>query len=184
MPDRNSSRIFAHGTLHTKPLFIHAALVVIIHIHWILYIHIISKKILNVYNFGNIYLYIIDITRLLSRSECFSRCDSLYACRISIKYILLINHHTQNLNIWHPTFCQFFTVFIGRKCVRNLDLRVQVHPEELWVSKQRVQKVMSQRSAGSCTRCTRSNAFPDWSSHRRPIKTLEIEVCNCITCFK
>ena len=35
-----------------------------------------------------------------------------------------------------------------------------VHPGELWVSKQRVQKVMSQRSVGSCTPCTRANAFP------------------------
>ena len=48
-----------------------------------------------------------------------------------------------------------------KECVRILDLRVQVHPGELWVSKQRVQKVMSQRSAGSCTRCNPANAFPD-----------------------
>ena len=33
-----------------------------------------------------------------------------------------------------------------RACVRNLNLRVQ--------------KVVSQRSAGACTRCTRANAFP------------------------
>ena len=49
----------------------------------------------------------------------------------------------------------------NRECVRNLDLRVQVHPGELWVSKQWVhivlqasksagaKGVMSQRSAGS-----------------------------------
>jgi hypothetical protein len=51
-----------------------------------------------------------------------------------------------------------------RECVRNLDLRVQVHPGELWFSKQWVHIVLeaskSQRSAGSCTRCTHSNAFP------------------------
>ena len=29
-----------------------------------------------------------------------------------------------------------------RECVRNLDLRVQVHPGELWVSKQRVHIVL------------------------------------------
>ena len=50
---------------------------------------------------------------------------------------------------------------IVRECVKNLDLRVQGHPGELWVSKQRVQKVMSQRSAGLCPRCTHANAFPD-----------------------
>ena len=31
---------------------------------------------------------------------------------------------------------------ISRECVRNLDLRVQVHPRELWVSKQRVHIVL------------------------------------------
>ena len=32
----------------------------------------------------------------------------------------------------------------------------------------RVQKLMSQRSAGSCTRCTHSNAFPVIWYHKRP----------------
>ena len=31
-----------------------------------------------------------------------------------------------------------FDQWTNRECVRNLDLRVQVHPGELWVSKQRV----------------------------------------------
>ena len=31
---------------------------------------------------------------------------------------------------------------LGRECVRILDLRVQVHPGELWVSKQRVHIVL------------------------------------------
>ena len=61
-----------------------------------------------------------------------------------------------------------YFLFISRECVGILDLWVQVHPGELWVSKQRVHivleasksAVMSQRSAGSCTRCTRANAFP------------------------
>ena len=53
---------------------------------------------------------------------------------------------------------------------------VQVHPGERWVPRQRVhivlesqnqrvQKVMSQRPAGSCTRCTCSNAFPEQLSY-------------------
>ena len=37
-----------------------------------------------------------------------------------------------------------------RKCVRNLDLRVQVHPGELWFSKQRVHIVLeASKSAGA-----------------------------------
>ena len=37
-----------------------------------------------------------------------------------------------------------------RECVSNLDLRVQVHPEELWVSKQRVHIVLeASKSAGA-----------------------------------
>ena len=37
-----------------------------------------------------------------------------------------------------------------RECVRNLDLRVQVHPEELWISKQRVHIVLeASKSAGA-----------------------------------
>ena len=37
-----------------------------------------------------------------------------------------------------------------RECVRNLDLRVQVHPGELWVSKQRVHIVLeASKSAGA-----------------------------------
>ena len=40
--------------------------------------------------------------------------------------------------------------FRFRECVRNLDLRVQVHPEELWVSKQRVHIVLeASKSAGA-----------------------------------
>ena len=37
-----------------------------------------------------------------------------------------------------------------RECVRNLDLRVQVHPGELWVSKQWVHIVIqASKSAGA-----------------------------------
>ena len=40
--------------------------------------------------------------------------------------------------------------FTIRECVRNLDLRVQVHPGELWVSKQRVHIVLeASKSAGA-----------------------------------
>ena len=41
-------------------------------------------------------------------------------------------------------------IIIFRECVRNLDLRVQVHPGELWVSKQRVHIVLeASKSAGA-----------------------------------
>ena len=37
-----------------------------------------------------------------------------------------------------------------RECVRNLDLRAQVHPGELWVSKQQVHIVLeASKSAGA-----------------------------------
>ena len=39
---------------------------------------------------------------------------------------------------------------VDRECVRNLDLRVQVHPGELWISKQRVHIVLeASKSAGA-----------------------------------
>ena len=41
-------------------------------------------------------------------------------------------------------------MYLLRECVRNLDLRVQVHPGELWVSKQRVHIVLeASKSAGA-----------------------------------
>ena len=41
-------------------------------------------------------------------------------------------------------------MYVYRECVRNLDLRVQVHPGELWVSKQRVHIVIeASKSAGA-----------------------------------
>ena len=41
-------------------------------------------------------------------------------------------------------------VTLIRECVRNLDLRVQVHPGELWVSKQWVHIVLeASKSAGA-----------------------------------
>ena len=45
----------------------------------------------------------------------------------------------------------FVTNFVYyRECVGNLDLRVQVHPGELWVSKQRVHIVLeASKSAGA-----------------------------------
>ena len=40
--------------------------------------------------------------------------------------------------------------FKPRECIRNLDLQVQVHPGELWVSKQRVHIVLeASKSAGA-----------------------------------
>ena len=42
------------------------------------------------------------------------------------------------------------SAYVYRECVRNLDLRVQVHPGELWVSKQRVHIVLdASKSAGA-----------------------------------
>ena len=44
----------------------------------------------------------------------------------------------------------FIEISVVRECVRNLDLRVQVHPRELWVSKQRVHIVLeAPKSAGA-----------------------------------
>ena len=44
----------------------------------------------------------------------------------------------------------FRNLHLYRECVRNLDLRVQVHPGELWVSKQRVHTVLeASKSAGA-----------------------------------
>ena len=44
----------------------------------------------------------------------------------------------------------FRGVVKGKECVRNLDLRVQVHPGELWVSKERVHIVLeASKSAGA-----------------------------------
>ena len=41
-------------------------------------------------------------------------------------------------------------ITVIRECVRILDLRVQVHPGELWVSKQRVHIVLeASKSAGA-----------------------------------
>ena len=41
-------------------------------------------------------------------------------------------------------------IYVIRECVRNLDLRVKVHPGELWVSKHRVHIVLeASKSAGA-----------------------------------
>ena len=49
---------------------------------------------------------------------------------------------------WSDQIDLDLTIF--RECVRNLDLRVQVHPGELWVSKQRVHIVLeASKSAGA-----------------------------------
>ena len=50
-----------------------------------------------------------------------------------------------------------FTSLYTRECVRNLDLRVQDHPGELWVSKQRVHIVLkygSEEKGSSLCRCS------------------------------
>ena len=60
---------------------------------------------------------------------------------------------------YHSSKVEFFRSFLEelriiitdiRECVRNLDLRVQVHPGKLWVSKQRVHIVLeASKSAGA-----------------------------------
>ena len=50
---------------------------------------------------------------------------------------------------WSPKFETGLNI-ICRECVRNLDLRLQVHPGVLWVSKQRVHIVLeASKSAGA-----------------------------------
>ena len=57
-------------------------------------------------------------------------------------------------------------VFFKLKPYVTFIIKESSWPQNQWVhivlkpQNQRVQKVMSQRSAGSCTRCTRANAFP------------------------
>ena len=52
-----------------------------------------------------------------------------------------------------PEHMGMWGIILGRlvkECVRNLDLRVQVHPGDLWVSKQRVHIVLeASKSAGA-----------------------------------
>ena len=47
-------------------------------------------------------------------------------------------------------FCPYFKRSLNyvKECVRILDLRVQVHPGELWVSKQRVRIVLEAGAKG------------------------------------
>ena len=40
-------------------------------------------------------------------------------------------------------------IFKYRECVRNLDLQVQVHPGELWFSKQRVYIILEASKSGA-----------------------------------
>ena len=56
--------------------------------------------------------------------------------KISAFYLI---GNTKSVTCGHP---YMRILFPFRECVRNLDLRVQVHPGELWVSKQRVHIVL------------------------------------------
>ena len=61
---------------------------------------------------------------------------------------------TQTLQIVQKSLKHMFysglVLVYYRECVRNLDLRVQVHPGELWVSKKRVHIVLeASKSAGA-----------------------------------
>ena len=57
----------------------------------------------------------------------------------------------KNLSIESSLLWSLRSIIITyRECVRNLDLRVQVHPGELWISKQRVHIVLeASKSAGA-----------------------------------
>ena len=60
--------------------------------------------------------------------------------------IIFINLSVSKMEVIKKCFPKYDT----RECVRNLDLRVQVHPGELLVSKQRVHIVLeASKSAGT-----------------------------------
>ena len=69
-------------------------------------------------------------------------------------------------------------MFQYKECVRNLDLGLKTAGAHSTKSQkpqnQRVQKVMSQSSAGSWTRCARSNAFPEVRSKTKGINIPKI----------
>ena len=69
---------------------------------------------------------------------------------LAIEYTLRYAHaqHITGLNVFNEK--EYVHALHIRECVRNLDLRVQVHPIELWVSKQRVHIVLEAlKSAGA-----------------------------------
>ena len=67
-----------------------------------------------------------------------------------IKQIYLMHYIGFELKTFYETPCNKGLMCTVRECVRNLDLRVQVHPRELWVSKQRVHIVLeASKSAGA-----------------------------------
>ena len=81
---------------------------------------------------------------------------------INLMFFAFIGHRHLNISFFKKEQnCNSFTIFCHflciaqyckhlRECVRNLDLRVQVHPGELWVSKQRVHIVLeASKSAGA-----------------------------------
>ena len=96
--------------------------------------------------------------------------------KIKSKHLEMIMTNEEYLLFFLPTFfyvplgkwLNICRTWIVRACVRNLDLRVQsVYKRELWASKSAgAHSIKSfkisgcKRSAGSCTRCTRANAFP------------------------
>ena len=63
------------------------------------------------------------------------------------------NLHQSNVTPWKIktfTYLGSFSLVSVRECVRNLDMRVQVHSGELWISKQRVHIVLeASKSAGA-----------------------------------
>ena len=65
-----------------------------------------------------------------------------------ILFMILTRPFPLNLSFYY--FIRSEYVVDSRECVRNLNLRVQVHPGELWISKQRVHIVLdASKSAGA-----------------------------------
>ena len=68
------------------------------------------------------------------------RCNPRF-CQIKKRNHRLIFAHPDLSNL-SPLLYPMTKAYMFRECVRSLDLRVQVHPGELWVSKQRVHIVL------------------------------------------
>ena len=112
-------------------------------------------------------IWIIRSIRLFGKKmmqECFEikkpTLSDVYL--INLMFFAFIGHRHLNISFFKKEQnCNSFTIFCHflciaqyckhlRECVRNLVLRVQVHPRELWVSKQQVHIVLkASKSAGA-----------------------------------
>jgi hypothetical protein len=78
-------------------------------------------------------------------------CPSYVILLINVTMVMKHYHLKCGVLFYHYNVLEIKTFrFVLRECVRNLDLQVQVHPGELWVSKQRVHIVLeASKSAGA-----------------------------------